>query len=750
MRVKAIFMLAISAIVIGKSANAATQTSPAPAAPALQQWKNATLDPDARADLLIKVMTLQEKQALVFGYFSTDQPSLHYIRPNGGMVDAAGFIEDNPRLGIPVQSLTDAGLGVASQPGLGPRLRTALPSGLATAATWNREVALAGGAMIGNEARLSGFNIMLAGGANLMRDPRDGRTFEYAGEDPLLAGTIVGHVIEGIQSNHIISTLKHFAFHDQQTDRFTIDVKINDASGRQSDLLALQLANEIGRPGAVMCAYNRVNGAYACENEWLLNQVLKADWGFRGYVMSDWGATHSTIPAANAGLDQQMGYPLDRSPYFSDALVEAVENGWVKPSRLDDMVHRILRTMFSAGLFEKPVSDQSATIDYIDHAAISRADAEEAIVLLKNDADILPIARSVGSILVVGGHADVGVISGGGSSQVYPLGGPKNGMITANEGPAEFPGPTVYFPSSPIAALRQRTKATINYVDGKNIAETVAAAATADLVLVFATQWAAEKIDVSLNLSGHQDALISAVAKCNHKTVVVLETGGPVMMPWLRAVRSVVEAWYPGTSGGVAIARVLTGEVNPSGRLPVSFVASVDQLPRRTMDADTEQSGHPHTDYDIEGAAVGYKWLDKKALTPLFPFGYGLSYTTFAWSGLSAKAVGNGLAVSVMLTNSGAVDGKAVTQVYLAAPASAGWEAPKRLAAFSKTFVRAGESKSVSLTVDPKLLATWDIAAHRWKIVPGDYKLMTGTSAVDLDPPVTVHLDGHTLNALGN
>ena len=731
---------------------AACAQNTAPQAPVATPWTNTALDPDARADALVKTMTMPEKLQLVFGYFSTDAPWKHFSRPAGGMADAAGYIDGVARLGIPAQSQTDAGVGVATQRSPHPRLRTSLPSGIATAATWDPSLAFAGGAMIGNEARMSGFNVQLAGGVDLTREPRNGRNFEYGGEDPLLAGTIVGNEIKGIQSNNIISTLKHYAFNDQETDRFTDDAKIGEQAARQSDLLAFQFANEVGKPGSVMCSYNRVNGAYACESDWLLNQVLKTDWNFKGYVMSDWGATHSTIPAANAGLDQESGYPFDVSPYYADALREAVENGWVKPARLDDMTHRILRSMFAQGVFDHPSNgDQSDKIDYAAHAAATQADAEGAIVLLKNDGKLLPLARSAKSILIIGGHADAGVLSGGGSSQVYPHGGPENGLPIVNDGPDGFPGPMVYFPSSPMAGLKKRTSANITYLDGKNAAAAAAAAAKADVVIVFATQWTGESIDApDLSLPNSQDALIGAVAKANSKTVVVLETGGAVVMPWLSQVGAVVEAWYPGTSGGEAIARVLTGEVNPSGRLPVTFPAGVDQLPRPVVDADTAKTGHPHTDYDIEGASIGYKWFDQKGLKPLFPFGYGLSYTGFGWSGLAAKPVGKGLSVSVTVKNTGAAAGKVVTQVYVSAPAGAGWEAPKRLGAFDKTALAAGAKKSLTLTIDPRLLGTWDSAAHGWKIAAGDYKVATGTSAADLSPAVTVHLDAMTLDVSGN
>jgi len=600
--------------------------------------------------------------------------------------------------------------------------------------------------MIGNEARLSGFNVQLAGGVDLQREPRNGRNFEYGGEDPLLAGTIVGKEIAGIQSNHIISTVKHYAFNDQETNRNSIDVKIGDQAARTSDLLAFQIAIETGHPGSVMCGYNRTNGVYNCESDYLLNQVLKTDWGFQGYVMSDWGGTHSTIPAANNGLDQESGFPFDLSPYFSDALKEAVQDGYVGSARLDDMDHRILRSMFENGLFDDPVTgDHATTIDYDAHQKTAQADEEQAIVLLKNTGDLLPLSAHAQRIAVIGAHADVGVLSGGGSSQVYPRGG----MVVPNEGPDGFPGPMVYFPSSPLKAIAARTKAAVTYDNGKDLAAAAKLAADSDVVIVFATQWTGEGLDMKdLSLPNNQDALIAAVAKANPKTVVVLETGGPVLTPWAGSVGAILEAWYPGSGGGEAIGRVLTGEVDPSGHLPATFPASLDQLPRPVLDGVDDHSGHPHTDYDIEGAAVGYKWFDLKGLKPLYPFGYGLSYTHFSYAGLSGGQDGGRIHAQFTVRNSGSVEGWATPQVYVS-PAAGGWEAPKRLGGWKKLDLAPGASASVDVTIDPRLLAVFDSASKTWKIAEGDYRLILAQSAADPVQTVTIHLGARTLDVRG-
>ena len=723
------------------SADAKKATVEAPKA-----WMNKKLTPEQRTDLVLKEMTMDEKLKLVFGYFGTDAPWKNFKRPVESHQQSAGFIYGVPRLGIPNIWEADAGIGVASQGGPNVREATALPSGINTAATWDLKTAYAGGAMIGSEARAFGFNVLLAGGVNLLREPRNGRTFEYAGEDPLLAGKIVGAQIGGIQSNKIVSTLKHYAFNDQETNRFSLDVKVDDASARMADLLALQIAKEEGNPGSVMCSYNRVNGFYACESNYLLTEVLKQDWGFKGWVMSDWGATHSTIPAANSGLDQQSGIPFDQSEYFGAALKEAVQNGWVSQARFDDMVRRVLHPMFEFGVMDNPVSAKPETINFKANGLVSQKDAEEGMVLLKNDNKLLPLSKAAKKIAIIGSHADVGVLSGGGSSQVYPIGG-----AAFRGGPQFFPGPMLYYPSSPLKAVQARVpQAQVTYNDGADAAVAAKLAAESDVVLVFVNQWTAESVDVpNLSLPDNQDALVAAVAKANTKTVVVMQTGGPVLMPWLADVGAAVEAWYPGTNGGEAIARVLFGEVNPSGHLPATFPASEAQLPRAVVDGYPEVKDARITVTYNEGAAVGYKWFDLKGHKPLFPFGHGLSYSEFAFSGLKADVKNGLINASFTVKNTGAVAGKEVSQVYVA-PVSAVWEAPKRLGGWQKVDLKAGASTKASVTIDPRLVGMYDSATKTWKIAEGDYKVILAADATDAKATsVTVHLDAASLDVRG-
>jgi beta-glucosidase len=560
---------------------------------------------------------------------------------------------------------------------------------------------------------------MLAGGINLAREPRNGRNFEYAGEDPLLAGIMVGALIDGIQSNRIISTIKHFAVNDQESQRTTLDVTISAEAMRQSDLLAFEIAIEQGNPGSVMCSYNLINGRWGCENDYLLNTVLKHDWGFKGFVMSDWGAVHSTAPAANNGLDQFTGFCCaSDQPWFGrPAMKAALLSGAITQSRLDDMVERILWALFAKGPVDDPV--KITPIDYLANAAVAQKAAEESLVLLKNDGDLLPL-RGVKSIAVIGGNADKGVMAGGGSSDVTPVGG---AVMIDNH---------TFLPSPPLAALKHELpRARIDFNSGADRAAAATIAAKADVAIVFVTQHDSEGNDGSLDLSGNQDALVAAVASANPKTIVVVESGGAIFMPWAGQVPAILEAFYPGIRGGPAIVRILTGKVNPSGHLPISFPASTDQL------------AHPHiaglgppfdtptaVTYD-EGAAIGYKWHDLKGSRPLWAFGHGLGYTRFSLSDPAASSDGRGVKVSFSIRNVGKRPGKGVAQVYVA-PAdwrTAGWEAPRRLGAFAKAELKPGKSRHIELTVDPRLLATYEAARNNWRIKAGTYRLMVGEAS---------------------
>jgi len=719
-----------SAIVMGLcmwAGMAASQTTTRP-------WNDNTLSPDARAKLLLAQLTQDEKFQLIRSYYAgPDRPATAPF-PKGAIA-SAGYVPPIERLGIPALEESDAGLGVASSDRMRPGDHaTPLPAGPVTAASWDPQVAYRGGAMIGSEAHSKGFNVLLAGGINLTREPRNGRNFEYAGEDPLLAATIVGQAIKGIQDQHVISTIKHYALNDQETGRNTISAQIGEQAMRESDLLAFELAIEIGKPGSVMCSYNKINGDWACENDYLMNQVLKRDWKYPGFVMSDWGGVHSAAKSVNAGLDQESaGEVFDKEVYFDAPLRAALAKGEVKQARLDDMVQRILRSMFAAGLFQYPAG--KSPIDSQANLKVARETLEDGAVLLRNENALLPLdVNKLQSIAVIGAHADKGVLAGGGSSLVTAMGGNAVPGIA----PTTWPGPVMYHPYAPLKALRDAApKASVQYAEGNDVAAAAALAAKSQVAVVFVQKWQAESIDTAdLALPDNQDALVEAVAKANPHTIVVLENSGPVAMPWLERVGAVLETWYPGGDGGKAIANLLSGKVNPSGRLPVSWPGDLSQLPRRDIPGVTGGTPPETVDYAIEGANVGYRWYQAKGIKPLFPFGFGLSYTQFKHGDLKVDAKGTQLQATVDVTNTGSRAGADVAQVYVHVPGAKS----ARLAGYAKVFLKPGEHRTLTIPLEPRLLADFDAGKHEWVIRGGQYSVSEGPSSADLGAPVNVQL----------
>ncbi|KQM67811.1 beta-glucosidase [Sphingomonas sp. Leaf17] len=702
-------------------------------------------DARARAAAIVARMTLDEKIALAHGLF----PPMAAGKTANELIPSAGHIDGIPRLGVPLVRESDASLGVANQ--VEQRkgdVATALPSSLATAASFDPAIARAGGVMIGAEARAKRFNVLLAGGVNLTRDPWNGRNFEYLGEDPLLAGEMAGAHIAGVQSNRIVSTVKHLALNAQETGRMVVDARIDEASLRMSDLLAFQIAIEKGRPGSVMCAYNKVNGDWACENKHLMTDVLKRDWGYRGWVMSDWGAVHSTVKAANAGLDQQSGQELDKALYFAAPLKAAVQAGTVPAARLDDMIVRYLTGLIETGAYDTPVPATAQTPPYAAHADVAQRAAEAGIVLLKNEGGLLPMARTAKRIVVIGGRADVGVLSGGGSSQVRSVGGAPIEVPLTSGAAMSFARYT-YHASSPLKALQAALPgATVTFVDGTDVAAAASAARAAraaDMAIVFATQWTTEAQDATdLSLPDRQDALIAAVAKAQPKTVAILETGGPVLMPWIDTVPAVVQAWYPGQRGGEAIANILTGKVAPSGRLPITFPAAATQAPRaapvgldRLTSVEAQAAANPANasayqlesfpvDY-VEGANVGYRWYEKQAQRPLFAFGHGLTYTSFAYRNPVVTG-GRSLSVTFDVVNTGKQVGVDVPQMYVARDGAA---MPMRLAGFTRLTLKPGETRRVTLTAEPRVVADYDTTLPGWRIAGGAYRVAVAHDATD-------------------
>jgi beta-glucosidase len=694
---------------------------------------NAALSPDARADMVVKQLTLDEKIQLAHGIgWGPLKPGSPIPPDNNG---GAGEILGIPRLGIPSVQQADSAVGIRMAAPQG-RYATLLPSVLAAASSWDPKAAHLYGDVIGRELRAQGYNQSIGGGVNLARDPRNGRLFEYAGEDPLLAGVTVGHVIRGVQDNQIMGDIKHYAFNDQETGRTVVDVRISKKAARESDLLAFELGLRIGQPSSVMCSYNKVMGDWACENDWLLSHVLKGAWNFPGFVVSDWDGTHSTDKAAMAGLDVQM--PGDE--YFGEALKAAVSSGRVPLQRLDDMMHRLLRSMFSAGVVDHPVTPRTV-VDPFRGLEDAQHIAEESIVLLKNDGTLPLSVASVRSIAVIGAHADLGVLSGGGSAQVDAPGG--NALSPAT--PTKW-GEAVYFPSSPLRYIREHAKgAQVHFDAGTDASSAASLAKSVDVAVVFADQYMSEGGDApTLSLPGKQNELISAVAAANPHTIVVLITGNPVTMPWIDHVAGVMEAWYPGIAGGQAIANLIFGTVVPSGKLPVTFAKSTGDLPHERIfgmtsnttagnssgywAADDQERESFAADYD-EGVRFGYKWFDSEGKKPLFPFGYGLSYTKFKYSGLQIDPTAK--TVTFTLENAGTLSGTEIAEIYVGLPKSSG-EHFRRLAAWQRVELSAGQQRVVTVPLEPLAIATFDEKKDAWAWLHGRYTVSVGGSSRDL------------------
>lgn len=709
-----LFCLIAALTIIAGSSSAVAQDKDRP-------WMNPNLSPMERADLVLKQLTIDEKLALVHGNGMANvanwQMPLTYLA-NGG----AGYVEGVQRLGIPPLIISDAAYGVRDS-GLNGRYSTAMPSNLGAASGWDPESACEYGEVIGRELRAQGFDMTLGGGVNLAREPRNGRTFEYAGEDPLLAGTLDGSMMKCEQAQHVVGDVKHYAVNDQETGRNIVNSVIAKRAMQESDLLAFHIAISIANPGAVMCSYNRVNGDYACENSYTLRDVLKHDWDFKGFVLSDWGGTHSTEKASAAGLDQEQ--PM--AQYFGAKLKEAVESGRVPISEIDDHARRVLYAEFLSGIVDDP--PQKSVVDVEKGFEVAERVEEKSVVLLKNDHSLLPLDPSrVHSIAIIGGNADIGMISGGGSAQVDPPGG--NAIMPPGKGATHWQD-HIWFPTSPLKALRAKLPHTkIDFDSGTNLKSAITLAKNSDIAIVFAYQWTAEGIDLpSLSLPDNQDALIEQVAAANPRTIVVLETGTAVTMPWLDKVAGVVEAWYAGSSGHKALANVLVGEVNPTGKLAITFPKSEKDLPHPVIPPlpARGQALSYAVHYD-EGPEVGYKWYEAQHKQPLFPFGFGLSYTSYAYSNLSVDS--SAKVVHFTLRNTGKRAGTEIAEVYAQLPPSSGVESSyKRLAGWKRVTLAAGESQTVTVPIDLRVLKTFDEANDRWDFAPGNYGVFVGRSS---------------------
>ena len=795
---------------------------------------------EQRVDALMAQLTLEEKVSLLAGASSMKLNAI-------------------PRLGIPAIKMTDGPTGVRSPEG---QPATVFPVGVAIAATWNPELASEVGGAIAEEAKGYGASVLLAPTVNIVRTPRWGRNFETYSEDPYLAGQMGLGYVRGVQGQGIGVSIKHYAANNQETNRFSVDAVVDERTMREIYLPAFETVVKEADPWSVMASYNKLNGTYAGENPWLLTDLLKREWGYKGFVVSDWGATHSTAPAVKAGLDLEMPGPPS---HFGTKLLAAATSDPATAAAVDEAARRMVRLVVRSGLMDEPMP--KGEIGGERHEAIARRAAEEAIVLLTNDG-VLPLDPGIRTLAVIGPNADVVRIQGGGSSAVQPfeaLETPLDALHAAFPGARiihergvdneETPPPAraddfsttlerketglagTYFMSpdrsgdavktervtdfqrrisgniagpqaTGYASLRwegffwptvtgryefsvrgtgqttlslegrtildKSTPATpdnrdvigfavgrrtvdvdleagkpyairLDYTTGRTPYEAlnlgvrapapsfeaaVAAARSADAVVVVVGSGSATEGEgydrASIDLPGEQNRLVSAIAAVNPKTVVVVNAGAAMTMPWKAEAPAILNMWLPGERGPAALADIITGKVNPSGKLPVTFPASSSDDAINLTDSSSVYS---------DGLLVGYRAFDARNIQPLFPFGHGLSYTSFQYAAVTAPASAKGdgaVSVSVKVRNTGKRRGKEVVQAYVAPLVRANNEPVKQLRAFAKIELAPGETKTVTLSLPPRAFASYDVVAHAWIARPGEYRIDIGSSSRDV------------------
>jgi len=723
-------LIAIAALAAGWSLAQPQKDTPVPL------YKNPKLPVEARVTDLLHRMTLEEKAAMLAG---------------------SGWMESQPieRLGIPAIKMADGPMGVRAWFGSSavtnaastPKITsTAFPSGIAMAATWDPDIVAQAAKALGQEVKALGRDMILGPTVNIARQPLWGRNFEGYGEDPYLASRLVVAFVKGVQGEGVIPSVKHFAANNQEFERHRIDEKIDERTLHEIYFPAFEAAVKEGGVWSVMSAYNKLNGIYCAENPYLLHEVLKKQWGFKGFVISDWGSTYSTAATVNAGMDLEMpgGEPMKRwlaRPQTQadgngagwltpDKVLPAVQSGQISAATVDDNVSRILRVMFTAGLFDKPHTGGGA-VDTPEQKTVARTAAAESIVLLKNEGDVLPVAKSVHSLAVIGPNAAVARTGGGGSSLVRP-----NYSVTPLDGIRERAGNAIQVTYSQGVSIpgedASKDSASARAQLRKDAAAVAAKADAAIVIVGNAPSVESEGFDrKSLNLPEGQDELVTAIAQANRNTIVVINAGSPVAMPWIGQVPAVLTMWYGGQEGGHAIASVLFGDFTPSGKLPVTFPARIE---------DTPAYGHYpgqnlHTEY-AEGIYVGYRHYDQGGIVPLFPFGHGLSYTKFDYGDLKITpdktGPGRRVQVSMTLKNGGQRAGAEVVQLYVHQAKSSADRPPQELKGFRRVMLLPGQAQGVTFTLDPRAMSFYSAARHAWVAEPGMFDVMIGASSRDI------------------
>ncbi len=678
-----------------RSATAENSTTAPSRSPSSCPWVKSTASPATRAAQVLARMTVSEKIGMLY-------PPAGY-----GLTGYQQVLSPIPSLCVPSLIMQD---GMAGIRGTQPGTATSFPAPIAIGASFDPSLASSYGAAIGLEALKKGIDAIQGPFVNIARVPQAGRNAEGYGEDPYLTTKLAVSQIKGIQRTGVFSVTQSITAYNQETNRTAMNDSVSNRALHEIYLPPIQGAVQQGHAGGVMCVYPSINGTQACQDPSLLTGILKDQFGFQGFVRTDFAAAHDDVAAINAGTDFL-------NPFDPASVTAAIQSGQIPSSRLNDAVHRILSTMFRCGVFNRR-TDGTANTDATTPEALKVAlqTAEQGSILLQNHGPILPLnSKSVGSIAVIG--AD-----GGTGAQTT-----ESGTAFVAQLPANIVTP---FQGIKAAAGSQTT---VTYDDGTSITAAAAAATAAKVAVVFVDDPAGEMDDLpTLSLPDNQDQLIQAVATANPNTVVAINSGNPVLMPWLKQVKGVVEAWFPGQQDGNAIAALLFGKVNPSGKLPMTFPTSDTASPVGTPAQWPGINGR--VQYS-EGLDVGYRGYQADNIAPLFPFGFGLSYTTFTFSKLflssDSTPKGRDVEVSATIKNTGKAAGAEVAQLYLGVPAWAG-EPPRQLKGFDKVAIKAGRSAHVQFRVTPQDMSYWDSASQRWVQPTGRYKVLVGGSSVNL------------------
>ncbi len=722
------------AVVLLEPATIAAQGSAA-SPPANAPYRNSSLPVEKRVADLLSRMTLAEKATMLSG---------------------SGWMESAPigRLGIPAIKMADGPMGVRSWAGSSAITSaanapvkvetTAFPSGVAMAATWDTDLVHREGEAIGQEVKALGRDMILGPTVNINRQPLWGRNFEGYGEDPYLSGQLAVAYIKGVQGEGVIPSVKHFDANNEEYERHRVNATIDERTLHEIYLPAFKAAVQQGGVWNVMSAYNRVNGVHCAENMYLLNDVLKKEFGFKGFVVSDWGSTYSTAPTVNAGMDLEMpgGPPMQKwlaSPrtqqsgngdgwLVAEKVLAAVKAGEISEATIDDNVSRILRVIFLSGIFDHPHTG-GGEVDTPEQRAVARQGATEGIVLLKNAGNLLPLdVTKIRSIAVIGPNAAVARTGGGGSSLVHP-----KYAIAPLDGIKERAGKGVQVTYALGVGMEGENPAQ-DTLDARATAlkEAVETAAKADVAIVVVGRYnklESEGFDVqTMDLPAGQDALIAAVEQANPHTVVVLNTGDPVTMTrWIDKTPALLDMWYGGQEGGNALAAVLFGDANPSGKLPVT-------LPKKFEDSPAA-ANYPGKDLEVkyaEGIYVGYRYFDTKNVEPQFPFGFGLSYTRFEYSDLKVSGQQQPFHVSMKVRNAGKRAGAEVVELYIHDGHSKIDRPAHELKGFQRVELKPGETKTVQFTLDRAALSYWNPARKAWQADPGTFEVQVGASSRDI------------------